>query len=68
VDAVRAGAGIGFLPINGDRENKKLVMMKSSLAEWDSALWLVTHRDLNRVAKVNALTQFLVERMRTTFS
>ena len=67
-DAIRAGAGIGFLPINSDRENKKLVMMKSSLAELDSALWLVTHRDLNRVAKVNALTQFLVERMQATFS
>lgn len=62
-DAVRAGAGIGFLSTDRAREDSSLVVMKPSLPEWDSNLWLVTHRDLNRVVKVNALVQFLMSRM-----
>ena len=30
--------------------------------EWDSVLWLVTHADLHRTAKVQAFLQFVTER------
>ncbi len=48
--AVRAGLGLGFLP--QDQAEGMIEMMHQP--EWDSILWLVTHVDLHRTAKVQA--------------
>ncbi|MCO6385108.1 MAG: LysR family transcriptional regulator [Vannielia sp.] len=61
VDAIRAGAGIGFLPeAAGDRQ-PDLVKMMSTREEWRAAVWLVTHVDLHRTAKVQSILTHLKE-------
>lgn len=55
-DAVRFGGGVGFLPMWRLAENPDLVPMYKSLDEWSVPLWLVTHVDLHRTAKVQAFT------------
>lgn len=61
-DAIYRGAGIGFLITEPAETNPDLVQMREPLPEWDTPLWLVTHMDLHRMAKVQALTKFLKER------
>ncbi len=58
-DAIHAGAGIGFLSLWSGRSNPNLVQMMPTEARWDTELWLVTHVDLHRSAKVQALTGHL---------
>ncbi len=64
-DAVHAGAGIGFLSLWSGKSNPDLVQMMPTKAEWDTQLWLVTHVDLHRTAKVRALSGFLKEHVRS---
>lgn len=61
-EAVRCGAGIGFLPVQGAARDKALVEVSGPRPEWTSPLWLVTHVDLHRTSKVQALAQFLKDR------
>ncbi|OLS53846.1 LysR family transcriptional regulator [Rhodovulum sulfidophilum] len=56
VEAVAAGAGIGFVPVWWAERLPGLEQMRPPLAEWDVPLWLVTHVDLHRTAKVQSLT------------
>ena len=62
-DAIHAGAGIGFLSLWSGNSNPNLVQMTQSDPQWDTQLWLVTHVDLHRSAKVQALSGFLKERL-----
>ena len=62
-DAVHAGAGIGFLSLWSGKSNPDLVQMLPALPEWNSQIWLVTHMDLHRTAKVQALAKFLKQRL-----
>ena len=62
VDAIYAGAGIGFLPISAGENNDDLVQMIPSRPEWDTTIWMVTHVDLHRTAKVQAFLKFLKEK------
>ncbi|MAM62761.1 LysR family transcriptional regulator [Maritimibacter sp. UBA3975] len=55
--ALRAGIGLGFSPVGEAGEG--LVEVLPSREEWASRLWLVTHVDLHRTAKVQALTKHL---------
>ncbi|THH35083.1 LysR family transcriptional regulator [Aliishimia ponticola] len=57
--AVRAGSGIGFLPIVLGRENPDLVEIIPSREDWSGPLWLVTHVDLHRTTKVQAFLTHL---------
>ena len=57
--AVRSGAGIGFLTEQEAAEQHDLVQVAGPRPEWASPLWLVTHVDLHRTSKVQALVQFL---------
>ncbi len=54
--ALLAGLGLGFASPGEDRD---LIEVMPPRAEWSSTLWLVTHMDLHRTAKVQALTRFL---------
>jgi DNA-binding transcriptional LysR family regulator len=53
-EAVVAGAGIGFLPCWRAAGRTDLVTVFPPRPEWDAPLWLVTHVDLHRSAKVQA--------------
>lgn len=61
--AILAGAGLGFLEASGARANPELTEVLEHRGEWDVPLWLVTHMDLHRTAKVQALVGFLKERL-----
>ncbi len=58
-----AESGIGAAPLSCwlAEYSKKLHTLFAPPKEWDSDLWLVTHRDIHRTPKVQALTQFLKE-------
>ncbi len=56
-EAVRAGIGIGILSLGKPSEG--LVQLAPSRPEWEVTIWLVTHVDLHRTAKVQALTAHL---------
>lgn len=58
-DAVNAGAGIGFLSCGAAKDDPNLVQMLPPREGWSSPLWLVTHVDLHRTAKVQTLVNFL---------
>ncbi|PZQ96646.1 MAG: LysR family transcriptional regulator [Cereibacter sphaeroides] len=57
--AVKASAGIGFLAVADARDDPDLVEVMPPLPEWDSPLWLVTHVDLHRTAKVQSFLQHI---------
>lgn len=59
VDAAEAGAGIGFMPTWQAEANPDMVEMMAPLPEWCVPVWLVTHVDLHRTAKVQTLVRFL---------
>ncbi|MBC7139831.1 MAG: LysR family transcriptional regulator [Defluviimonas sp.] len=52
--AVRAGLGLGFLPVATGRGDPGLVEVMPPRAVWAAPLWLVTHVDLHRTTKVQA--------------
>ncbi|TRD22484.1 LysR family transcriptional regulator [Palleronia caenipelagi] len=54
VEAIRAGAGLGFLPKNIGENWSDLIEIFDTRDEWQAPLWLVSHVDLHRSAKVQA--------------
>ncbi|MCB2094658.1 MAG: LysR family transcriptional regulator [Rhodobacteraceae bacterium] len=64
MDAVVAGAGLGFLPVQLARGRGDLVEVMPPRAEWEVPLWLVTHVDLHRTAKVQAFVTAVKEDLR----
>ena len=61
-DAIKAGAGIGFLTEIAGELNPDLVQVLPAKPEWSSKIWLVTHIDLHHSAKIQAFTKFLKAR------
>ncbi len=57
--AVLAGLGVGFLPVQVATDHPDLLTISPPLPEWDAPLWLVTHVDLHRTAKVQAFLKVL---------
>ena len=62
--AVLAGAGIGFLTRSEAAAHADLVEVHPPREEWSAPLWLVTHVDLHRTTKVQALLGFLKAEVR----
>ncbi|MTH98634.1 LysR family transcriptional regulator [Roseibium sp. RKSG952] len=60
-EAVRAGAGIGFMARWEAARHPELEEVMDPLPEWSGKLWLVTHVDLHRTTKVQAFLTFLKE-------
>lgn len=56
--AIAEGMGIGFVS-RYDRELAGLVEMLPTMEEWSSRIWMVTHMDLHRTAKVQAFVRHL---------
>lgn len=65
VDAVLAGAGIGFVSKWEMERHPELVEVIPPRPEWSAQLWLVTHVDLHRTTKVQAFLKFLKEEAAT---
>lgn len=63
MDAVTAGAGLGFAPVVelGARPDLHTVVTRDA---WAVPLWIVTHVDLHRTPKVQAFVHLLKERAR----
>jgi DNA-binding transcriptional LysR family regulator len=61
--AVRAGMGIGFISRAEVINDDDLVEVLPPLEEWSTKLWLVTHMDLHRTAKVQTFLRFLKEKV-----
>lgn len=59
VDAVAAGAGIGFVSKWDMAVYPDLVEVIPSQPDWAAPCWLVTHVDLHRTTKVQAFLTFL---------
>lgn len=57
--ALRAGAGIGFSTTWMEADEPETEMVFGPRPEWNSQLWLVTHVDLHRTAKVQTFLSFL---------
>lgn len=53
-EAIRAGIGLGFLPVREGERDDGLVQVLPPQPEWDSTLWIVTHVDLHRTLKVQS--------------
>lgn len=59
-DAVRAGIGIALLPCYlGDEDSRLRRTLPRAAPEARSALWLLTHGDLRRTARIRAVLDFL---------
>lgn len=61
--AARAGIGVAPLPCYLADPDPALVRVAAPLAEMASALWLLTHPDLRRVARVRAFLDFMAARL-----
>jgi DNA-binding transcriptional LysR family regulator len=61
--AILAGAGLGFMSECKAAGFSDLVQVLSPRQEWESILWLVTHVDLHRTAKVQVFLKFLKAEM-----
>jgi DNA-binding transcriptional LysR family regulator len=57
--ALIAGAGLGFLSQYELSQNECLTEVIPSQPEWNTNLWMVTHVDLHRTAKVQAFLTYL---------
>ncbi len=53
--AIEMGLGIGFMPARIAATNSDLVQVHPPLENWEIPVWLVTHVDLNRTPKVQAV-------------
>jgi DNA-binding transcriptional LysR family regulator len=58
-DAVVAGIGAGFLPLWLAAKHDTLVPLCPPNDAWSSHIWLITHVDLHRTAKVQSFTTYL---------
>ena len=63
VDAVAAGVGAAFLLRPLAELRKSLVPLQEPMRQMDTAIWVLTHPDLKRVARIRALTDFLYEKL-----
>lgn len=58
-EAVLEGIGLGFLPRPTGRRHPDLIDVFPDENRWSRALWIVTHVDLHRTAKVQAFLNLL---------
>jgi DNA-binding transcriptional LysR family regulator len=64
-EAVVAGIGIGFVASWDMDRTADLVDMLPTLEEWSAKIWLVTHMDLHRTAKVQSFVRHLKSEVKT---
>ncbi|MCV2867790.1 LysR family transcriptional regulator [Defluviimonas sp. WL0002] len=64
LDAIRGGNALGFLTMQEAEGQGDLLQVLPPRDDWDVALWLVTHVDLHRSAKIQAFLSALKEHAR----
>lgn len=64
LDAIRAGAGLGFVPAMRSQAADDLVVAMPCRPEWETPLWLVTHVDLHRMPRIQLLLRALKDDIR----
>ncbi|WP_296423263.1 LysR family transcriptional regulator [Yoonia sp.] len=64
LDAILAGAGIGFVTAHVLPQYRQLRPVLPSRDEWSAPLWLVTHVDLHRTTKVQTFLRFLKDHVK----
>lgn len=64
-EAVLSGIGIGFVANWDTDRTDDLVEMLPSLEEWCAKIWLVTHMDLHRTAKVQTFVRHLKDKVKS---
>lgn len=57
--AIKVGMGIGFMRVCDAAGDPDLVEIMPTQSDWDTPLWIVTHVDLHRTAKVQAFLAHL---------
>lgn len=60
-DAVAAGAGVGWVLCPLASQRAGLVQLREPNREFDTQVWVLTHPDIKRVARVKALTDLLCD-------
>ena len=60
-DAIRAGAGLGFISRVAASDFPELIEVMPPRPEWAAKLWLVTHVDLHRTLKVQRFLAHIKE-------
>ena len=63
-EAVLAGVGIGFVASWDNNRTDDLVEMLPPLEDWTAKIWLVTHMDLHRTAKVQSFVRHLKQQVK----
>lgn len=66
IGAVAGGAGLGFMPATAAIGNEALEQVFAPRPEWEVPVWLVTHVDLHRTAKVQAMLAAIKDVARQT--
>ncbi len=64
-EAVLSGIGIGFVAAWDMDRTEDLIEMLPPLEDWTAKIWLVTHMDLHRTAKVQTFVRHLKEEVKT---
>ncbi|MBF9043474.1 LysR family transcriptional regulator [Rhodobacterales bacterium HKCCE4037] len=64
-EAVLAGIGIGFVASWDLDRTDDLIEMLPPLEDWTAKIWLVTHMDLHRTAKVQSFVRHLKSEVKT---
>lgn len=64
LDACENGLGIAALPCFLGDQSGKLVRLTEPIKEMENALWILTHEDLRRTARVRAFTEHLSKGLR----
>lgn len=59
--AIEAGMGLGFVPLDYAKARENLIEHLPTRPEWRSKIWQVTHRDMHRTPKVQAMAECLQE-------
>jgi len=62
--AVRAGLGLAVLPCFLGDSDRRLKRLSGPLPELDTELWLLTHPDLQRTARIRVLLDLLYDSLR----
>lgn len=60
-DAAIAGMGLAALPCYLGDTCKDLVRVQGPVAAMETALWILTHEDLRRTARIRAFTEFVAD-------
>jgi molybdate transport repressor ModE-like protein len=60
-EAARAGLGLALLPCYQGERAPNLVRVSETIPEAMTPIWLLTHRDLRRVARIRVFLDFMAE-------